>query len=139
MKTGKINGLSLLGSNKIIPAKSPDDAVLESFENKYYKRDYEIIFDCPEFTALCPVTGQADFGTIKITYIPDRKCIESKSLKLFLHSFRNYNTFHEEAVNKILDKIAVAASPRKLEVLGIFRPRGGIAITVKVNYTKKGV
>lgn len=139
MKTGKIGGLSILGGAGIVPPKSPDDALLESFDNKYSGRDYEIIFNCPEFTSLCPVTGQPDFGTIRISYVPDRRCVESKSLKLFLYSFRNHNSFHEEVVNRILDKIVAAAAPRKLEVLGIFRPRGGITITVRADYTKKVV
>ena len=93
-----------------------------------------IEFDCPEYTSLCPVTGQPDFGHIVIRYVADKKCIESKSLKLFLYSFRNSNTFHEEAVNHILDAIVEACAPRKAEVIGRFRPRGGIAINVKATY-----
>ena len=116
---------------------SPEDAVLETFDNLYSQRDYEITFDCPEFTSLCPVTNQPDFGKITINYIPDRLCIESKSLKLFLFAFRNHNTFHEEAVNIILDRIVDACSPRYAEVTGSFRPRGGIAINVKAVHKGK--
>ena len=105
-----------------------------TFDNLYADRDYIIEFDCPEYTSLCPVTGQPDFGHIIIRYVADKKCIESKSLKLFLYSFRNSNTFHEEAVNHILDAIVKACAPRRAEVVGRFRPRGGIAINVKATY-----
>ena len=91
-------------------------------------------FDCPEYTSLCPVTGQPDFGHIILRYVPDKLCIESKSLKLYLYSFRNTNTFHEESVNTILDAVVKTCAPRKAEVIGRFRPRGGIAINVKATY-----
>lgn len=126
-------GLTLLKSSRTDIPETPDNAKLEVFRNIYSKRDYEIVFDCPEFTSHCPVTGQPDFGSITIRYIPDKYCIESKSLKLYLFSFRNHNTFHEEAVNSIFDAITKAASPRWAEVDGIFNPRGGIAIKVKVS------
>lgn len=136
-KTDKrFDALTLLKKSETQFPDSPQQATLETFDNIYADRDYEITFDCPEFTSLCPVTGQPDFGEITIKYIPDKKCIESKSLKIFLFSFRNHNTFHEEAVNTILDEIVKKCSPRRAEVSGIFRPRGGIALTVKADYTK---
>ena len=130
--------LTLLSASERRYPKSPDEARLEVFDNVYADRDYEIEFDCPEFTSLCPVTGQPDFGHIVLRYIPDKSCIESKSLKLFLFSFRNENTFHEEAVNRILDAVVAACSPRHAVVEGRFRPRGGIAINVKAVYDKQG-
>ncbi|MCX6984333.1 MAG: preQ(1) synthase [Lentisphaerae bacterium] len=138
LNNSRFSKLTLLKSSKTSFPDSPEKASLEVFENLYSGRNYEITFDCPEFTSLCPVTGQPDFGAISIRYVPDRLCIESKSLKLFLFSFRNFNTFHEEAVNIIADKISGVCSPRWLEVSGKFHPRGGIAINVKVEKTKKG-
>ena len=136
--TTRFEDLTLLKHSEHNYPKSPDEAHLESFKNKFPDRDYVITFDCPEYTSLCPVTSQPDFGHIIIRYIPDKKCIESKSLKLFLFSFRNDNTFHEEAVNRILDAVVEACSPRHAVVEGHFRPRGGIAINVKASYDKKG-
>ena len=130
--------LTLLSASERRYPSSPDEAHLEVFDNVYADRDYEIEFDCPEFTSLCPVTGQPDFGHIVLRYIPDKSCIESKSLKLYLFSFRNENTFHEEAVNRILDAVVAACSPRHAVVEGRFRPRGGIAINVKAVYDKQG-
>ncbi len=122
--------LTLLNRNHTEYPDSPEKAVLETFSNAYSERDYVITFDCPEFTSLCPVTGQPDFGHITIKYIADRECIESKSLKLYLFSFRNHNAFHEAAVNMILTDLERACKPRWMEVTGVFRPRGGIAISV---------
>ena len=133
-KSGRTVGLTLLGTSRTDVPGSPGEAVLETFENTHPSRDYEITFDCPEFTSICPVTGQPDFGGITINYVPDKSCVESKSLKLFLFSFRNHGAFHEEVVNIILDRIVAACSPRWAEVLGEFRPRGGIAITVRATY-----
>jgi len=130
----RFSGLTLLKKSSTVPAPAPEDSPLETFENLYQDRDYEIHFDCPEFTSLCPVTGQPDFGAISIRYIPDAKCVESKSLKLHLFSYRNHQTFHEEAVNSILDAVVAACRPRRAEVTGNFRPRGGIAINVKAEY-----
>jgi 7-cyano-7-deazaguanine reductase len=136
-KKERFADLTLLhGSEKKYP-DSPEEAKLEAFDNVYQDRDYIITFDCPEYTSLCPVTNQPDFGHIVIRYVPDKKCIESKSLKLFLFSFRNHNTFHEESVNSILNAVVEACSPRKAEVVGKFRPRGGIAINVKAVYGEK--
>ena len=126
--------LTVLKENESRYPDSPEEARLEVFENRYADRDYWITFDCPEFTARCPITNQPDFGKIIIRYIPDRLCIESKSLKLYLFSFRNHGTFHEEAVNRILDDIVKACQPREVMVAGDFNPRGGIAIKVEANY-----
>ena len=122
--------LTLLSRSHTEYPDTPDKAKLETFENAYPQRDYEILFDCPEFTSLCPVTGQPDFGHIRVRYIADKRCIESKSLKLYLYSFRNHHTFHEEAVNRILTDLVKACKPRWMEVNGEFRPRGGIALTI---------
>lgn len=132
----RFSSLTLLKKSGTKQPASPSEAKLEIFANIYSHRDYEITFSCPEFTSLCPVTGQPDFGEITITYVPDKSCIESKSLKLYLFSFRNHNTFHEEAVNTILDAVVEICSPRMAAVTGIFRPRGGISLTVKAEYKK---
>ncbi len=105
---------------------------LEVFDNPNPDRDYLISFDCPEFTCLCPRTGQPDFATIRIRYVPDALCVELKSLKLYLWSFRNEGAFHEAVTNRILDDIAGACRPRFIEVVGDFLVRGGIHTTVTV-------
>jgi len=128
------NNLTLLKKSVQKYPGSPESARLESFENAYRKRGYWIHFHCPEFTALCPITGQPDFGEIHISYIPDKWCLESKSLKLYLFSYRNCGTFHEEAINRILDDIVTAIKPRKALVKGDFNSRGGISITVEATY-----
>jgi len=134
IKRSGIPGLTLLGRKvKRFPA-SPAEARLETFTNVHSRRNYWIHCDCPEFTSLCPITGQPDFGAISIEYIPDRRCIESKSLKLYLFSFRNYGTFHEEVVNRILDDLVKVCKPRQARVTGKFNPRGGITITVTAEY-----
>ena len=133
----RFRDLTLLSASERNYPNSPDAARLEAFENVYADRDYVIEFDCPEYTSLCPVTGQPDFGHIIVRYVPDKKCIESKSLKLYLYSFRNTNTFHEESVNTILDAVVKTCLPRRAEVIGRFRPRGGIAINVKATYGDK--
>ena len=120
------------GNTEYITTPSVD--ILEAFENSHPERNYKIILDCPEFTALCPITGQPDFGYITITYIADKFCIESKSLKLYLFSFRNHGTFHEEVINRILDDIVEKINPRQATVIGNFNPRGGIAINVEASY-----
>ena len=129
--------LTLLSRSHTEYPDTPDKAKLETFVNAYPQRDYEILFDCPEFTSLCPVTGQPDFGHIRIRYIADKLCIESKSLKLYLYSFRNHHTFHEEAVNRILTDMVKACKPRWMEVNGEFRPRGGISLTITATEGKK--
>jgi 7-cyano-7-deazaguanine reductase len=130
--------LTLLHRSDTPYPESPDEARLECFPNRYAGRDYWITFDCPEFTSRCPVTNQPDFGHIRIRYIPDQYCIESKSLKLYLFSYRNHNTFHEEAVNRILDDVVKACSPRQAQVLGDFNPRGGISIRVCARHRRPG-
>ena len=129
--------LTLLRQAETIYPDSPDAARLETFRNQYEGRDYWVTFDCPEFTSLCPVTNQPDFGAVTIRYIPGDRCIESKSLKLYLFSFRNHNAFHEEAVNRIMDDVVAACEPREIEVTGEFRPRGGIAITVRCRHRRE--
>jgi 7-cyano-7-deazaguanine reductase len=129
--------LTLLGAKRTVYPTSPAAARLEAFPNPHPERDYWIRFDCPEFTSLCPITGQPDFGTIIIRYIPNRKCIESKSLKLYLFSFRNEGAFAEAIVNRVLDDIVKACKPRAAVVIGEFTPRGGIGITVEAEYPKK--
>ena len=128
--------LTLLKKSENNYPSSPEEADLEVFDNRFAKRDYWITFDCPEFTSLCPVTNQPDFGKISIHYIPDEKCVESKSLKLFLFAFRNHNTFHEEVVNTILDAFVKACDPRECIVEGDFNPRGGISLKIKATHKK---
>jgi 7-cyano-7-deazaguanine reductase len=103
---------------------------LQTFPNPAAKRDYVIAFDCPEFTCVCPITGQPDFATIRIRYVPDALCVELKSLKLYLWSYRNEGAFHEAVTNKILDDIVKATNPRAIRVEGAFLVRGGITTTV---------
>ena len=137
MNKNRIKGLKLLGEKKIKFPLSPEEAQLEVFDNAYPKRDYWIEFVCPEFTSICPVTSQPDFGKITIRYVPDKKCIESKSLKFFMFSFRNYGSFAEDIVNRILEKVVKACKPRRAKVVGEFVPRGGIAIKVEAEFVKQ--
>ncbi len=130
--------LTLLKKSETDYSKILGEVSLETFPNKYSDRDYVVAFDCPEFTSLCPVTGQPDFAHIKITYIPDERCLESKSLKLYLFSFRNTGMFHEEITNRILEDIVAACKPRWIRVRGIMNPRGGISIDVTAEYCKPG-
>ena len=111
------------------PSKS-----LETFKNPAPERDYEIAFDCPEFTCLCPMTGQPDFAHFKITYVPDQLCVELKSLKLYLWSFRNEGAFHEAVTNRILDDLVKAIHPRRCTVVGDFFVRGGIGTVVTATH-----
>ena len=108
----------------------------DTFPNPNRDRDYEIDFECPEFTCLCPMTGQPDFATFRIEYTPDRLCVELKSLKLYLWSFRDEGTFHEAVTNRIADDLIAALAPRFLEVEGDFYVRGGIKTKVKVEHRK---
>ena len=112
--------------------------VLETFINKHQDNDYFVKFNCTEFTSLCPITGQPDFATIYISYIPDVKMVESKSLKLYLFSFRNHGDFHEDCVNIIMKDLIKLMNPRYIEVWGKFTPRGGISIDPYCNFGKKG-
>jgi len=115
---------------------SQPNKTLETFPNPNPERDYEINFTCPEFTCVCPKTGQPDFATIKIRYTPDNLCVELKSLKLYLWSFRNEGHFHEKVTNMILDDLVTATKPRFMEVIGDFYVRGGIHTVVTVKYDK---
>lgn len=123
----KDEGLQALGSNTQYSMDYAPE-VLETFANKHPENDYWVQFNCPEFTSLCPITGQPDFAEIKIMYIPDERMVESKSLKLYLFSFRNHGDFHEDCVNIILNDLWELMDPRYIEVRGIFMPRGGISI-----------
>jgi 7-cyano-7-deazaguanine reductase len=107
---------------------------LETFENPSPDRDYEITFDCPEFTCLCPLTGQPDFAHFHITYVPDQRCVELKSLKLYLWSYRDQGAFHEKVTNQILDDLVAATRPRMMEVRGEWFVRGGITTEVRCTY-----
>jgi 7-cyano-7-deazaguanine reductase len=109
-------------------------SILESFPNRHPGRDYTIVHTCPEFTALCPKTGQPDFATIRISYVPDRLCVELKSLKLYLHSYRDRGIFYEHVTNVILDDLVAALRPRRLTVEGEFRTRGGISSLVRASH-----
>jgi 7-cyano-7-deazaguanine reductase len=107
---------------------------LETFPNPHPERDYTIRFECPEFTCVCPKTGQPDFATIRIRYVPDQRCVELKSLKLYLWSYRNEGTFHEAVTNAILDDLVRVTEPRAIEVIGDFGVRGGIHTIVTVRH-----
>ena len=112
--------------------------VLETFENIHPDNDYWVQFNCPEFTSLCPITGQPDFAEIKILYIPGRRMVESKSLKLYLFSFRNHGDFHEDCVNIIMKDLVRLMEPKYIEVVGLFTPRGGSSIYPYANYGQPG-
>ena len=112
--------------------------VLETFENRHKDNDYWVQFNCPEFTSLCPITGQPDFAEIKIMYLPAERMVESKSLKLYLFSFRNHGDFHEDCVNTIMKDLVRLMQPKYIEVTGIFTPRGGISIYPYANYGQPG-
>ncbi|HIG29798.1 MAG TPA: NADPH-dependent 7-cyano-7-deazaguanine reductase QueF [Verrucomicrobiales bacterium] len=131
MRKKKINSLTLLGKPVSELPKSPGKAKLEVFKNNFPKRNYEISIDCPDFTSLCPVTGQPDFAEIEIIYVPDKVCVETKSLKLYLGAFRNEPSFNEEIVNRILDDLIESVHPRSMSVIGRFASRGGISLTIK--------
>ena len=111
-------------------------ANLETFENPHPGRNYTITHVAPEFTSVCPMTGQPDFGTIEIQYVPDKLCIELKSLKFYLQGFRNVGVFYEDVINRILDDLVSALSPRTMNVTGEFTPRGGMYSTVTAEYSK---
>ena len=112
--------------------------VLEAFQNKHPENDYWVRFNCPEFTSLCPITGQPDFAEIRINYMPGEKMVESKSLKLYLFSFRNHGDFHEDCINKIMKDLIALMDPKYIEVTGIFTPRGGISIWPYANWGRPG-
>lgn len=125
--------LTLLGARAEIPTDYCPD-VLETFENAHPDRDYLVTLRCPEFTTLCPITGQPDFATMIINYIPHQRMVESKSLKLYLFSFRNHGDFHEDVTNVIMNDLIELMQPKYIEVKGLFVPRGGIAIHPFANW-----
>ena len=131
-------GITLLGNNNTEYPQTYDTSVLETFANKHPERDYFVKFNCPEFTSLCPITGQPDFATVYISYVPCDKMVESKSLKLYLFGFRNRGDFHEDCVNIIMNDLIDLMDPAYIEVWGKFLPRGGISIDPYCNYGKKG-
>ena len=108
---------------------------LETFDNQFPDRDYLIETICPEFTSVCPKTGQPDFGELTIKYVPDRKCVELKSLKMYLQRFRNHGVFYEHITNRILDDLVAVCHPRDMTVIAAFTPRGGIRTTVTARFT----
>ena len=129
--------LTLLG-HKTVYKQDYAPEVLETFINKHPENDYWVRFNCPEFTSLCPMTGQPDFAAIYIAYIPDKKLVESKSLKLYLFSYRNFGEFHEDCVNRIMKDLIALLAPKYIEVWGRFLPRGGISIDPYANYGQPG-
>ncbi len=132
--SSQTQGLTLLGAKATVYSDKYTPAILETFENRHQEYDYFVKFNCPEFTSLCPITGQPDFATIYISYIPDKKMVESKSLKLYLFGFRNHGAFHEDCINIIMKDLIKLMAPRYIEVWGKFLPRGGLSIDPYVNY-----
>lgn len=134
----ELSGVTHLGSRRTAYKTDYAPEVLETFVNKHPDHDYFVKFNCPEFTSLCPMTGQPDFATIYISYVPDQRMVESKSLKLYLFSFRNHGDFHEDCVNIIMKDLIALMDPKYIEVWGKFTPRGGISIDPYTNYGKPG-
>ena len=137
MSDRKDEGLSALGQ-KTRYSMNYAPEVLEAFTNKHPDNDYWVQFNCPEFTSLCPITGQPDFAEIKIMYIPGERMVESKSLKLYLFSFRNHGDLHEDCVNIIMKDLIKLMDPKYIEVVGLFTHRGGISIYPYANYGRPG-
>ena len=133
----KEEGLKALGGNSVYKDDYAPE-VLEAFENQHQDNDYWVRFNCPEFTSVCPITGQPDFAEIRISYIPGLRMVESKSLKLYLFSFRNHGAFHEDCVNMIMKDLIALMDPKYIEVTGFFLPRGGISIHPYCNYGRPG-
>jgi len=133
-----IGGLTLLGRSETALPASPNDAKLEIFPNPQAKRPYWIHLDSPDFTSLCPVTGQPDFARITIDYIPGKTCLETKALKFYLASFRNEPAFNEAVINRILDDLVRACRPRAMKIEGKFAPRGGLGLAVVVEHPRAG-
>jgi len=130
--------ITLLGNAAAKWPSSPEDATIETFPNRSPAQEYWVLFDFPEFCSLCPVTGQPDTARIRIQYIPSEKCIETKSLKFYLSSFRNHPSFNEDIVNKILSDLSGVVSPKAMKVRGDFSPRGGISLTAQAVYPEGG-
>lgn len=133
------SGLTKLGRPASFRYDNPDVSILEAFPNANPERDYVIVFEHPEFTSLCPKTGQPDFGTIRVTYVPDKLCVESKSFKLYMGAFRGCGSFMESLTNKIADDLISLLSPRRMTVEGFFNVRGGTRISVRVEHTAPGL
>lgn len=133
-----LQGISQLGAQHTAYPTDYAPQLLETFANKHPDNDYFVKFNCPEFTSLCPVTGQPDFATIYISYVPDRLLVESKSLKLYLFSFRNHGDFHEDCVNIIMKDLRRLLQPKYIEVWGKFLPRGGLSIDPYCNFGQPG-
>ena len=130
----QLTGVTLLGNTGVKYPTQYSPEILETFINRHPGREYLVTFTCPEFTSLCPKTGQPDFAKIIINYIPNERMVESKSLKLYLFSFRNHGDFHEDCINIILNDLVKLMEPKYIEVKGIFTPRGGIAIYPFANH-----
>ncbi|MEN1966681.1 preQ(1) synthase [Lentibacillus sp. N15] len=138
MKESDTKDLTLLGNQNTKYNYEYCPEVLETFENQHQENNYFVKFNIPEFTSLCPMTGQPDFATIYISYIPDVRMVESKSLKLYMFSFRNHGAYHEDCVNLIMKDLIELMDPRYIEVWAKFTPRGGISIDPYCNYGKLG-
>lgn len=131
-----VSNLKLLGRTDTEYSTRVDPDLLETFANQFPDRDYQVVMFTDEFTSLCPVTGQPDYGSIEVRYVPGERCIESKSLKFYLFSYRQEPTFMETVVNRILEDLVRACRPRRMTVSGKFKARGGIAIEVSAQYSK---
>ena len=134
----EMDGVTLLGNKNVKYSMDYAPEMLQTFVNKHPDNDYFVKFNCPEFTSLCPITGQPDFATVYISYVPGEKMVESKSLKLYLFSFRNHGDFHEDCMNIIMKDLIKLMQPKYIEVMGEFTPRGGIAIDPYCNYGMPG-
>ena len=130
--------LTILGNPSVAVAKSPKEANLETFPNSFPTKGYKVKLDCPDFTSLCPVTGQPDFAHLQIEYVPEERCVETKSLKLYLAAYRNERAFNEVVVNRIFADLMEICSPKYLKVEGAFAARGGISLTVVVQHPDPG-
>ena len=130
----ELKSVSLLGNQNTKYELDYNPGALESFKNKHAENNYFITFNCPEFTSLCPKTGQPDFATVYINYIPGERCVESKALKLYLFSFRNHGDFHEDCINIIMKDLIKLLNPKYIEVTGEFLPRGGLSIDPYANW-----
>jgi 7-cyano-7-deazaguanine reductase len=128
------DALTLLGRSEARLPAVPDAAILETFANRTLHRPYTVTLEYPEFSSLCPITGQPDSAHLHISYVPDQRCLETKSLKFYLASFRNTASFNEDIVNRILDDLVAAAAPRQATVRGAFAPRGGIRLTAEARF-----
>ncbi len=129
--------LTLLGRSEASIPPKPSRETLEVFNNRNQTRDYWIELDCPEFSSLCPVTGQPDTAHVSIRYVPDRLCVETKSLKYYLASYRNEPSFNEDIINRVADDLIAVCQPRRLSITGSFSPRGGISLTVQIDHPQE--